>query len=286
MYKEDYNSKRLILDDVCLVDIPNPISKNNSSYVHIKQSNFKANARNSTSLRCVFNNSLAFGIYSLYSLVGTNSTILNSKDTNSLNSCSESLDFCNISFLWLNHSFFNFLYIESLTFFDNSSASFSVNLDLDTIFLNSFNISCRLSSSTSSLLANSDQFTQDSFFISDLNSSGIANVKDVIYLTSNYSNFLNCLTLDIIIFLNTSDHLTSGNLSIFSFTFSDIDKVIVAIFNLQPNYVYKRKYVDIYKTFDFKKNLLILSSKTLVFFILTYLMYNYYKKRRLRNLNK
>src|SRR3989338_757529 len=151
---------------------------------------------------------------------------------------------------------------------------------------NSFNISCRLSSSTSSLLANSDQFTQDSFFISDLNSSGIANVKDVIYLTSNYSNFLNCLTLDIIIFLNTSDHLTSGNLSIFSFTFSDIDKVIVAIFNLQPNYVYKRKYVDIYKTFDFKKNLLILSSKTLVFFILTYLMYNYYKKRRLRNLNK
>src|SRR3989344_4267869 len=235
MYKEDYNSKRLILDDVCLVDIPNPISKNNSSYVHIKQSNFKANARNSTSLRCVFNNSLAFGIYSLYSLVGTNSTILNSKDTNSLNS---------------------------------------------------FNISCRLSSSTSSLLANSDQFTQDSFFISDLNSSGIANVKDVIYLTSNYSNFLNCLTLDIIIFLNTSDHLTSGNLSIFSFTFSDIDKVIVAIFNLQPNYVYKRKYVDIYKTFDFKKNLLILSSKTLVFFILTYLMYNYYKKRRLRNLNK
>src|SRR3989344_5739323 len=220
MYKEDYNSKRLILDDVCLVDIPNPISKNNSSYVHIKQSNFKANARNSTSLRCVFNISL-----------------ISPREINVLNKTLES----RTKFNYINPSFFNFLYIESLTFFDNSSASFSVNLDLDTIFLNSFNISCRLSSSTSSLLANSDQFTQDSFFISDLNSSGIANVKDVIYLTSNYSNFLNCLTLDIIIFLNTSDHLTSGNLSIFSFTFSDIDKVIVAIFNLQPNYVYKRK---------------------------------------------
>src|SRR3989344_5258723 len=198
MYKEDYNSKRLILDDVCLVDIPNPISKNNSSYVHIKQSNFKANARNSTSLRCVFNISL-----------------ISPREINVLNKTLES----RTKFNYINPSFFNFLYIESLTFFDNSSASFSV-------------------------------------------------------------------TLDIIIFLNTSDHLTSGNLSIFSFTFSDIDKVIVAIFNLQPNYVYKRKYVDIYKTFDFKKNLLILSSKTLVFFILTYLMYNYYKKRRLRNLNK
>ena len=106
MYKKDYDSEKLILDDICLVDIPNPISKNNSSYVHIKQSSFKANARNSTSLRCAFNNPLAFGTYSLYSLVGTNLTTLNNKDTNSLNSCSESLDFCNTSFLWLKNSFF------------------------------------------------------------------------------------------------------------------------------------------------------------------------------------
>lgn len=181
--------------------------------------------------------------------------IISPPEINVLNNTLES----RTTFNYIEPSFFKFLYIESLTFLDNSSASLSVNLDLDTIFINSLNISCRLSSLMISFLANSDQFIQDRFFISDLISSGIANVKDVIYLTPRsliYSNFLNCLTLDIIIFLSISDHLTPENLSIFSFNSFGIDKVIVAIFDLQPNYVYKHKYVNIYKDFAFNKRIL------------------------------
>ena len=142
---------------------------------------------------------------------------------------------------------FNFLCIDSLTFLESKSASFSVNLDLDTISLNLFNISTRLISLTNSSLVSSDQFAQDNFFISDLISSGIANVNDTIYispLSTSLSNSFNCLTLRITILLNISDHFTSGNSSIRFFNSPDIESVMVAIL---LNYVYIRKYVQYLK---------------------------------------
>src|SRR3989344_2759141 len=104
-----------------------------------------------------------------------------------------------------------------------------------------------------SILSISDQFTHGNFFISSLTSSGIANVTDAIYISpfSTISeNFFNCLTLRMVISLNTSDHLTSGNLSISFFNSSGIDSVTVAMLVPPFNYVNKHNYVDVYKSFD------------------------------------
>jgi len=75
------------------------------------------------------------------------------------------------------------------------------------------------------------------------------------------SNLFNCSTLETIILLNISDHLILGRLSILCFNSSGIDNVTVAIF-VSTDYVSKRKYVDIYKSFGLDVDNLIQDSES------------------------
>jgi len=103
-----------------------------------------------------------------------------------------------------------------------------------------------------SCFASSDQFTHENSCILDLSSSGTEKVTDGIYSLPP-SSFFNCSTLEAIIFLNISDHLIPGCLSILDFNSFGIDNVTVAIFNPLNDLVYdsvcEHKYVDIYKCF-------------------------------------
>ncbi len=85
----------------CLVDIPTPISKSRFSYVHILQFLQRLSATKSSSFSWAPRSCFALGMNSAYRSDGTNIILLKSKELNSVNSFLESLDFCNISFLFL-----------------------------------------------------------------------------------------------------------------------------------------------------------------------------------------
>ena len=88
----------------CLVDIPTPISKSRFSYVHILQFLQRLSATKSSSFSWAPRSCFALGMNSAYRSDGTNIILLKSKELNSVNSFLESLDFCNISFLFLWNS--------------------------------------------------------------------------------------------------------------------------------------------------------------------------------------
>ena len=162
---------------ICLVEIPNPISNNNFSYVQTLMPLAKQSAIKSSSLACLPRSCLALGKNFSYFSNGMNSMHLKTSDVNLLNDSSESLDFFMISSLLFKNSSFNLsgaynfsesskikfiispceisilnntlasnttsiyinltdlslLCMDNLILFDNSSASFFVNSDLETI---------------------------------------------------------------------------------------------------------------------------------------------------------
>ena len=165
----------------------------------------------------------------------------------------------NFNLIYCN-SGYNSLYllcIDDLTLFANSFAFISVNLDLETIFLNCSNVSLFFFCSINSSLAISDQLTHENSFNSDLIFSGIVSVTDGIYNSPLFFDSLNLFNSESLFnmpIFNSSFQLTSGNFFLASSNSSGNDKVIVAILVYSSNSVYNHKSVCIYKPFDFAEN--------------------------------
>src|SRR3989338_2403502 len=132
-------------------------------------------------------------------------------------------------------NFLSFLYIPALTSLASRIASSSVNLDLETILLNSSKSSFNFSRSIASSLETSDQFIQGNFSIFAFNSSGTVNDTFAIYNSPlcfmNFSNSSKYLTFFSNALLNISDQFTSLRLSNLSLSSFGNDIVIVGIFD-------------------------------------------------------
>lgn len=139
-----------------------------------------------------------------------------------------------------------------MTLSDISSASFSVNVDLETIRNAFCNALSRESFSDASVCTSFDQFTQENRFISALILSGMVKVTDDIYSSPRFticSNLCNCLTLRMMILLNTSAQFTSGYSDIFFLSSDGMDNVTVAMLFSLHNSVNIHNYVDVFNSF-------------------------------------
>jgi DNA-directed RNA polymerase subunit RPC12/RpoP len=156
------------------------------------------------------------------------------------------------------NSGYNFLYLlckDLFIFLPSSNASFSVNLDLDTILLNSSKSFCSSNFFIDSSLASSDQFTQGTDLILALNSSDTDKVIDAIYISpllTNSWNFSNCFNLTANRSFKYSAQLISGCLSNLFFNSSGIDTVNVAIFVPPQSFVNTLEFVEVFKGFGFE----------------------------------
>ena len=224
------------------VDIPNPISNNNSSYVQTLQFNFNASATNSTSLRCSFNNCLALGINSLYSSNSINDMFSSNNFNNISNSDSESFDLNNISFLLLLNS--------SISFFGANICNLGLNiissmLPWDIRVLNNTFESNTISNYTNPLFLS--PLSMDDLTLSDnISASSSLNFDlEIIDLNNLYSFiFLSIAPLAI------SDQFNSGIDSISCFNSFGMASVNVGI-SLPPT-VNTHNYVQVFKFFGVK----------------------------------
>src|SRR3989338_11432 len=173
-------------------------------------------------------------------------------------------------------SFFSFLYMPALTSLASCIASVYVNLDLDTILLNSSKPSCSFSRLIASSLATSLQLIHENFSILAFKSSVIVNDTLTIYnsplcslnFLKNSSNFLDSKTPEALrvsnsskyltffsnALLNTSGQFISLRLSNLSFNSFGNEIVIVGIFSTSSliilrDYVEILENVQIYKSF-------------------------------------
>ncbi len=202
-------------------------------------------------------------------LSNSQSSLECSSNSSKINLCEYKSNECLCDNFLVNEPFFNsenamlasmtsFIYLPldsfanlSLTSLANFKQSSSVNLLSFVSSSSSSNNSAFSSCLITSCLASSDQFTQDSSFISSLTSLGTEKVTDAIYSLLP-SNLFNCSTFEDIILLNISDHLILGCLSILDFNSSEIDNVTVAIFNPLGDSVCEHNYVETYKSFGSK----------------------------------
>ncbi len=158
-----------------------------------------------------------------------------------------------MSFIYTHPFDLSSLNLPLRAFFDSFSISSSVNSLFWNSLLSLSSISCFLIPFRNILLAISDQFTHENFSISCFDESSIENVTLTIYSSPIvFSNLFNFAILSFIPALNTSGQSTSGNSFSLSFISLEIDNVTFTI--LVPPYVYKRKYVDIYKSFAFEES--------------------------------
>lgn len=220
------------VSEISLVEIPNPILKSKSSYVHNLSFFDKQRAMKSSSFSCFLNSFFALEIKDLYSFKGIKVILFRIKENNLSNLSSESFDLDNISSLFfinsslslrganifnlvLNNSFnispleinvlknifesittckdfiytnscsFNCLCIDNLTLSDNSSASCSVNLLLETIS-SAIDSSKLLTNSLTTLVnANSNSFLNSGSISTLIQTSSILtdNRGDLDYLS-------------------------------------------------------------------------------------------------------
>jgi len=224
---------------------------NASSLDHKGSFNFKANARKSISCESGHDFSKCFN-NSWYSSIGINETATAKSLFISLNSSSDNLVFFRMS---------------DLCEFISSNANSGENKLKSILIRNFLTIEPFQKNVYNTLVSATNSIYNSPFFFNESNLpllEALCNLTDQSIISCSSSEFncalifshsANLRALSTISFLTNADQLNSGNCFINSLISSGIANVNDTILSLPPNYVQKRKYVQVYKSFDEKKDL-------------------------------